>query len=213
MMSSAARAASPAQTRKLWVDCDAGVDDAQGKALYTPTKFHGQQWLTLHGCCSFAGGLDGSRRGDCWHICSPWQRGGFLTVVAVVTAPCTALASLCAAITCIAVSLAGYVSGDQEYCAGSDTLRQVRPCQVHSFNHCCQSKKFFTACTATQQPRLCRPDIPVYAGADEPLLAHCMDVAHQRQSVVSLESSVCLAVHCSAQLCNATCNDAPAVLA
>ena len=30
MMSSSARATSPAQTRKLWVDCDAGVDDAQG---------------------------------------------------------------------------------------------------------------------------------------------------------------------------------------
>ena len=43
MMSSAAPAASPAQTRKLWVDCDAGVDDAQGEANSHLTKFHCQQ--------------------------------------------------------------------------------------------------------------------------------------------------------------------------
>ena len=38
----------------------------------------------MQGCCSFAGGLDGSRRGNRWHICSPWQRGGFLPAVAAV---------------------------------------------------------------------------------------------------------------------------------
>lgn len=59
MMSSSARATSPAQTRKLWVDCDAGVDDAQGLAGFCSVS-QLLQCLTAYQCCSFAGGLDGS---------------------------------------------------------------------------------------------------------------------------------------------------------
>ena len=64
-------------------------------------------------------------------------------------------------------------------------LDRVLQTQALIFKHYCQSQIRFTASTGTELPCLCRPDIPVYAGADEPLLAHSMDAAHQSQSVVS----------------------------
>ncbi|KAL3143413.1 hypothetical protein ABBQ38_002237 [Trebouxia sp. C0009 RCD-2024] len=97
MMSSSARATSPAQTRKLWVDCDAGVDDAQ---------------------------------------------------------------ALLVALTAPNVEIVG-ISAVHGNVGMSQVIKNIA--------------RVLTLCG--------RPDIPVYAGADEPLLAHSMDAAHQSQSV------------------------------
>ena len=43
---------------------------------------------------------------------------------------------------------------------------------------------------------LFRPDIPFYAGADEPLLAHSTDHAHASQAVVSDAAPVLAGVVC-----------------
>ncbi len=76
-MSSSIQFPSSSKSRKLWVDCDAGVDDAQGLSQH---PLLGQQ---AHNChvrfvlCSSSAGPDGPKCRACGHFGGSRQRGQF----------------------------------------------------------------------------------------------------------------------------------------
>ena len=76
--------------------------------------------------------------------------------------------------------MTGHVPGAQEYCKSAHALWQVTVKFV-------LSASLDGELICANHTWICRPDIPAYAGADEPLLAYSMDDAHRSQSVVSVQ--------------------------
>lgn len=153
--------------RKLWIDCDAGVDDAQGELPryfraaivcdITECAFD----LSLRRLCSSASRAGCSKCRDCGHLCRSRQCGQSAVLALIFASSVTQLADL-------NNWTAGYESGVEEYWAGTDSLWQVcmdvGPVQIHSICNliicnctCCSGLTFLSMleqmslCLHTQQ--------------------------------------------------------------